>query len=218
MSAFGFRKPSDLPQTIALFPLTGVIVLPRGLLSLNVFEPRYLNMVDDALGGERLIGMIQPATGEEREAIPALADVGTVGRITAFQETGDGRYLITLTGVCRFSFEREIKTQTPYRQALVSYDEFADDLSQSFSDLIDRDELIASLKRYSTAHGYQVDWDAVEQTETETVVNIAAQLCPLDPAAKQALLEAQTLDDRAKALMALLMWDVAGDDGQRPVQ
>jgi Lon protease-like protein len=218
MSAFGFRKPSDLPDTIPLFPLTGVIVLPRGLLSLNVFEPRYLNMVDDTLGGQRLIGMIQPATGEEREAVPSLSDVGTVGRITAFQETGDGRYLISLTGVCRFAFEREVKVPTPYRQALVSYDEFAEDLTPSFIDSIDREELIATLKRYSTAHGYQVEWDAVEQTETETVVNIAAQLCPLDPAAKQALLEAQTLDERAKALMALLIWDVAGDDGQRPVQ
>lgn len=218
MSAFGFRKPTDLPQTIALFPLTSAIVLPRGLLSLNVFEPRYLNMVDDALGGQRLIGMIQPATGQERESVPSLSDVGTVGRITAFQETNDGRYLINLTGVCRFSFEREVKTQTPYRQAMVSYDAFAEDLNPSLIDTIDRDELIASLKRYSTAHGYQVDWSAVEQTETETVVNIAAQLCPLDPAAKQALLEAQTLEDRAKALMALLLWDVAGDDGQRPVQ
>jgi Lon protease-like protein len=120
--------------------------------------------------------------------------------------------------VCRFAYEREVKVSTPYRQALVSYDEFAEDLTPSFIDSIDREELIATLKRYSTAHGYQVEWDAVEQTETETVVNIAAQLCPLDPAAKQALLEAQTLDERAKALMALLIWDVAGDDGQRPVQ
>ena len=102
MSAFGFRKPSDLPQTLALFPLGGAILLPRGVLALNVFEPRYLNMVDDALGGERLIGLIQPAMGEDNQPVPDLSDVGTVGRITAFNETDDGRYLITLTGICRF--------------------------------------------------------------------------------------------------------------------
>jgi Lon protease-like protein len=218
MSAFGYRKPGDLPQTIPLFPLTGVIMLPRAQLSLNVFEPRYLNMIDDALGGDRLIGMIQPATGEEAEATPDLSDIGAVGRITTFQETGDGRYLINLTGVCRFRLEREFDSRTPYRQAIVDYEEFAADLSQSNGEKIDRPELIATLKRYSTAHGYQVDWDSVEQTNTETLVNVAAQLCPLDPAAKQALLEAQTLEDRAKALTALLIWDVAGDDEHRPLQ
>lgn len=218
MSAFGYRKPADLPQTIPLFPLVGAILMPRGVLALNVFEPRYLNMVDDALGGDRLIGMIQPATGEEDEATPDLADVGTVARLTAFQETGDGRYLITLTGICRFSLEREFDARTPYRQAIVGYEAFAEDLAPSSGERIDRINLISTLKRYSAAHGYQVDWDSVEQTNTETIVNIAAQLCPLDPAAKQALLEAQTLEDRAKALTALLIWDVAGDDNQRPLQ
>ncbi|MDX2274303.1 MAG: LON peptidase substrate-binding domain-containing protein [Hyphomonadaceae bacterium] len=218
MSAFGYRKPGDLPQTIPLFPLTGAILLPRGMLALNVFEPRYLNMVDDALAGGRLIGMVQPATGEEDNAIPELADVGTVGRITAFQETTDGRYLITLTGICRFNLHQELEAGTPYRQALVSYDSFADDLTAATGERVDRTELISTLKRYSAAHGYQVDWDSVEQTNTETIVNVAAQLCPLDPAAKQALLEAQTLEDRAKALTALLIWDVAGNDGQRPIQ
>ena len=123
VSAFGYRKPGDLPQTLALFPLAGAILLPRGVMALNVFEPRYLNMVDDALGGERLIGMIQPAGGEdERSRTRALADVGTVGRITAFNETDDGRYLITLTGVCRFDLEQELEAGTPYRQAIVNYD------------------------------------------------------------------------------------------------
>src|SRR5262245_1419373 len=115
MSAFGYRKPGDLPQTIAVFPLTGAIMLPRGVLALNIFEPRYLNMVDDALGGDRLIGMIQPATGDEDEPAPDLAEIGTVGRITAFQEMPDGRYLITLTGICRFELEREFDARTPYR-------------------------------------------------------------------------------------------------------
>lgn len=219
MSMFGYRKPGDLPQQIPLFPLAGAILLPRGLLALNVFEPRYLNMVDDALGGNRLIGMIQPAVGEEEAPTPGLAGVGAVGRITAFQETGDGRYLITLTGICRFKLERELDAGTPYRQARVNYDQFAPDLTPASGERVDRADLIATLKRYSAARGYEVDWDSVEQTNTETIVNVAGQLCPLDPAAKQALLEAPTLEDRAKALTALLIWDVAGDDQQqRPLQ
>ncbi|WP_395648367.1 LON peptidase substrate-binding domain-containing protein [Terricaulis sp.] len=217
MSAFGYRKPADLPQTVALFPLSGAILFPRGVLALNVFEPRYLNMVDDALGAERLIAVIQPATGEENEAIPALCNVGTIGRITTFSETDDGRYLITLTGVCRFDLEQEIKSGTPYRQALVSYDEYAADFSASPGVGIDRAGLIASLKDYARSRGYAVDWEAVDQAPIETVVNVASQVCPFDPAAKQALLEAPTLEDRSSALIALVEWGSAGDS-ERPLQ
>jgi Lon protease-like protein len=219
VSAFGFRKPEDLPQALALFPLDGVILFPRSVVSLNVFEPRYLNMVDDALGGERLIGIIQPATGEDGEPVPHLADVGTVGRITAFSETDDGRYLITLTGVCRFDYEQELEAGTPYRQALVNYEPFAGDFRQANDSGIDRLALIASLKRYASLHGFNVDWNSVEQAPTETVINVAAQLCPFDAAAKQALLEAVSLEERAQALVALVEWDNAADDqNNRPLQ
>lgn len=218
MSAFGFRKPSDLPQTLALFPLGGAILLPRGVLALNVFEPRYLNMVDDALGGERLIGLIQPAMGEENQPVPDLSDVGTVGHITAFNETDDGRYLITLTGICRFDIEQELEVGTPYRQAIVNYEPFADDFTSSPGRSIDRAGLIASLKTYAALHGFQVDWDSVEQAPTETIINVAAQICPFDEAAKQALLEAVTLEERAQTLLALVEWDAAAGDEQRPLQ
>ena len=218
MSAFGYRKPADLPQTIALFPLEGAVLYPRGVLALNIFEPRYLNMIDDALGEQRLIGMIQPAVGHEQETVPDLAEVGTVGRITTFSETDDGRYLVTLTGVARFQFEREIKAATPYRQALVSFDAFAADFAPAADLSIDRGELMKSLKTYAALHGFQVDWDSVEQAPTETVINVAAQICPFDAIAKQALLEAETLDDRCRALVALLEWDVASDDQRRPLQ
>lgn len=218
MSAFGYRKPADLPQTIPLFPLEGAILLPRGVLALNVFEPRYLNMVDDALGGDRVIGMIQPARRGAGDPVLDLADVGALGRITAFSETDDGRYMITLTGVARFTLEREIEAGAPYRQALVSYDAFAGDFTPSPGPGIDRAALIAALKTYAGLHGFQVDWESVEQAPTETIVNVAAQICPFDAAAKQALLESVTLEDRAQALVALLEWDVASDDGQRPVQ
>ncbi|MGE0741452.1 MAG: LON peptidase substrate-binding domain-containing protein [Hyphomonadaceae bacterium] len=216
MSAFGYRKPADLPQAVPLFPLEGAILLPRGVLALNVFEPRYLNMVDDALAGERLIGMIQPISEGAR---PDLSGVGSVGRITSFSETDDGRYLITLTGVCRFDLEQEIDAGTPYRQALVNYEPFAADFTMSGGERIDRKSLIASLKTYAALHGFQVDWESVEQAPTETIINVAAQICPFDTAAKQALLEAMTLEDREQALTALLHWDVAAGDGQqRPLQ
>jgi Lon protease-like protein len=218
MSSFGYRKPSDLPQTIPLFPLSGAILMPRSVLALNVFEPRYLNMVDDALGGSRLIGIVQPAIGHEDEATPDLAEIGTVGRITAFSETDDGRYLITLTGVCRFEIELELEAGTPYRQAVVLYDAFAEDFAAATGERIDRPKLIASLKTYAALHGFDVDWTSVERAPTETIVNVASQICPFDVAAKQALLEAVTLEDRAQALIALLEWDSASDDQHRPLQ
>ena len=218
MSAFGYRKPADLPRTIPLFPLAGALLFPRSALSLNVFEPRYLNMIDDALAGDRLIGVIQPAAGEENETIPKLSDVGAVGRITSFTETEDGRYLVTLTGVCRFALEHEIEADAPYRQALVSYEEFADDFNQANGRGIDREQLMASLRAYAALQGFQVDWSAVDKAPIETVVNLAAQLCPFDPAAKQALLEAVSLEQRCRALIALLEWDSASGDSQRPLQ
>jgi Lon protease-like protein len=218
VSAFGYRKPSDLPQTIPLFPLVGAILMPRGVLALNIFEPRDLNMVDDALGGDRLIGMVQPATGDEDNPVPDLADVGTVGRITAFSETDDGRYLITLTGICRFELGQELEAGTPYRQALVTYDQFENDFVQATGERIDRDGLIRSLKTYASLHGFQVDWESVELAPTETIINVAAQICPFDPAAKQAMLESVSLEERCQALLALLEWDRAAGDEQRPMQ
>lgn len=215
MSAFGYRRPSDLPELLSLFPLQGAVLYPRGVLALNVFEPRYLNMVDDALGADRLIGIIQPAIGEEDETVPLLADVGTVGRITTFSETEDGRYLVTLTGVCRFNLGDELEAGLPYRQARVTYDAFAADFTQAGDRGIDRAQLMRSLKTYATLHGFNVDWKSVEEAPTETVINVAAQICPFDPAAKQALLETQGLDERAAALIALLEWDNAGE-GERP--
>jgi len=215
VSAFGYRKPADLPQTLPLFPLAGAILFPRGVLPLNVFEPRYLNMVDDALGGERLIGMIQPAAGQDDVATPRLTHVGTAGRITSFSETDDGRYLITLTGVCRFSIEQEAPLLRPYRQARVAYDTFADDLRPA-EGRIDREKLRHALRAYVDNHGYEADWSAVDDAPTEALVNTVSVVCPFDPPAKQALLEASSLEDRCAALIALLEW--GADDGPRPLQ
>lgn len=219
MSAFGYRKPSDLPSTIPVFPLPGAILFPRSHLPLNIFEPRYLNMIDDALSSERVIGMIQPADALNGEG--ALSDVGTLGRITSFAETDDGRYLITLTGVCRYRVAQEMRTRTPYRQALVDYSAFESDLHQPPRRVkIDREKLRNALRRYVDTHGYQADWSAVDGAPSEALVNAVSTLCPFDPPAKQALLEAETLPERCAALIALLEMDAAQtpDEDSGPLQ
>ncbi|GAM97327.1 uncharacterized protein U91I_00952 [alpha proteobacterium U9-1i] len=213
MSQWGYRKAADLPQTIALFPLPSAILFPRGVLPLNIFEPRYLNMVDDALSGDRLIGMIQPAVGDENSPNPALSEVGTVGRITTFSETDDGRYLITLTGVCRFRISRELTSGAPYRQAIVTFEEFGADLYMPKAG-IDRERLREALERYVDIHGLQTDWSAVDEAAPETLVNACAVLCPFDPPAKQALLEAPSLAERCDALIALLEWSTDSGEGR----
>lgn len=216
MSAFGYRKPSDLPRDIPLFPLSGALLLPRAGLPLNIFEPRYLNMIDDALAGERVIGMVQPSD-LDFDGPPPLCAVGALGRITAFAETDDGRYLITLTGVCRFRITQELNAAKPYRRAIVDYEDFADDL-RALPALIDRDRLLPLLRRYADQRGYAIDWAAVDSANAETIVNLSAALIPFDPNAKQALLEAPTVEARCDALIALLEW--GDDDAQdgRPLQ
>lgn len=214
MSAY--RKIEDLPETLPLFPLAGAILFPRGGLPLNVFEPRYLNMVDDALASDRLIGMIQPASGQEQAAHPDLAEIGTAGRITSFSETEDGRYLITLTGICRFRLQREGGSGQPYRRALVAYDEFAGDLAPARG-RIDRDKLRLALRAYVDRRGYETDWSAIDKAPPEALVNAVSTLCPFDAPAKQALLEAPSLGERCKALIALLECD-ARDGGEHKLQ
>ncbi|MDX2237679.1 MAG: LON peptidase substrate-binding domain-containing protein [Hyphomonadaceae bacterium] len=218
MSAFGYRKPADLPTTAPVFPLGGAILFPRAPLPLNIFEPRYLNMVDDALAADRVIGMVQPLTSDARK--PALCEVGTLGRITSFSETNDGRYLITLTGVCRFRIERELDSGTPYRRCAVNYDDFARDLHEDTRDAeaVDRARLTNALKHYGDARELQIDWSSVEEASAEALVHAVAALCPFDAAAKQALLEAPTLCDCAATLVALLEFDAAGDGSESNMQ
>jgi uncharacterized protein len=204
MSSFGFRKPDDLPVTIPVFPLTGAVLFPRSALPLNIFEPRYLNMIDDALASDRLIGMIQPASGADA-ATPALAPVGCVGRITTFTETEDGRYLITLTGVCRFRVDRELTVKSPYRKVTPDWRPFAIDLSQRDNGgAIDQEILARALRDYANAKGFQVDWEATTDAPAEMLVNAVCAACPFDPGEKQLLLEADTLADRCDALVTLL--------------
>jgi len=211
-----YHKITDLPDTLPVFPLPGAVLFPRWELPLNIFEPRYLNMFDDAMGGGRMIGMIQ-SLGGPRER-PDIARVGCAGRITRFSETDDGRYIVTLSGICRFAVTRELDVMTPYRQVKPGWDAFAADLHPGpETGVPDRSDLIGALRFYIDAHSLQADWSAVEDAPMETLVHALAAGCPFTPPEKQALLEALTLADRARALIALL--EISGSGGDTgPVQ
>ena len=214
----GYVRALDLPQVIPVFPLEGAILLPRGQLPLNIFEPRYLNMVDDAMAGDRLIGMVQTRGGDPER--PALAPVGCVGKITGFAETPDGRYMITLTGVCRFALGEELPVGSPYRQVRARFAAFEDDLRQhERPPVVDRPRFLKALGRYLDRRGLGIDWDTAGQAPADALVNSLAMGLPFAPAEKQALLEAVTIADRAQALIALLEIDSAGgDDEPRSMQ
>jgi Lon protease-like protein len=199
-----YRTPDDLPKAVPVFPLTGALLLPRGGLPLTVFEPRYLAMVDDAIAGTRLIGMIQPTEPEEQSLKPALSQVGCLGRITAFKESEDHRYQVTLTGICRFAVVAELVVDTPYRQVDADYTRFACDLALNEESDLPRDRLMVALKNYLTRRELKADWQSVMNAPPEHLVNALAMLCPFEPAEKQALLEAPGWSERVATLVALL--------------
>jgi Lon protease-like protein len=219
-----YARPEDLAQTIAVFPLPGALLLPRGQMPLNIFEPRYLAMVDDAMRSEhRLIGMIQPdAAHPGPEARPNLYKVGCVGRITQLSETGDGRYLIQLTGIARFRVEEELAVTTPYRQCRVSYAPFTDDFTaRKGEDAVDRPRVLQALSDFLKANDLKVDWEGIEKAPNEALVNALAMMSPYGSAEKQALLEAPDLKTRAEILVAVTEIELArktATDGETPLQ
>ncbi|HEY1837776.1 MAG TPA: LON peptidase substrate-binding domain-containing protein [Rhizomicrobium sp.] len=193
-----------LPATLPVFPLTGALLLPRGQLPLNIFEPRYLAMVDAVMSANRLIGMIQPTEHEEKALKPALSAVGCAGRITGYQETDDGRYLLTLTGICRFRIAEELVVTTPFRQARADYSAFGGDLVIGSESEFPRERLLTALRDYLSRRDLKADWSSVMNAPAETLVNALAMLCPFQPAEKQALLEAPGWEERVDTLVALL--------------
>ena len=199
-----FTNLADLPVALPVFPLTGAVLLPRAQLPLNVFEPRYLTMVDAALAGTRFIGMIQPMEHEDTVLAPALSKVGCAGRITSFRETEDKRYLITLTGICRFRVAEEFVADTPFRQLRPDYSHYLADLIEDSTDHFPRDRLLGALKAYLSHRDLKADWKAVTNAPPETLVNALAMLCPFEPAEKQALVEARNWRERVDTLVALL--------------
>jgi Lon protease-like protein len=218
-----YRGPADLPAAIPVFPLPGALLLPRGQMPLNIFEPRYLEMIDDSLrSGHRLIGMIQPDTAHPGpEDKPNLYKVGCVGRITQLAEAGDGRYLIQLTGVCRFRVEHELSVMTAYRQCRVLYEPFADDfIARKGEQEVDRKALLTALSDFLKVNNLKADWEGIEKAPNEALVNALAMMSPYGPAEKQALLEAPDLKTRAEILIAVTEIELAKgrSDSEPPLQ
>jgi uncharacterized protein len=206
-----YTGPGDLPREIPIFPLTGALLLPRGQLPLNIFEPRYVAMVEATLASSRIIGMVQPrldlpdhAGGSGRYFDPELCTIGCAGRLTAFSETGDGRYLITLTGISRFRIVEETRNGLAYRTARISADEFASDfVARAGEDHVDRSELLRAFRDYLDANNLETDWESVGKASTEALVNALAMMSPFGAPEKQALLEAPDLKTRADTLVAI---------------
>ncbi len=202
-----YADPCELPASFPVFPLAKALLLPRGQLPLNIFETRYLAMIDDVMKTHRIIGMIQPnpdAPGAD------LFPVGCAGRITQLAETGDGRYLLTLTGIARFKVIEEIETATPYRQCRVDFAPFAIDFSpRAGEDLVDRDGLLRTLRSFAETNDLQLDWDSIHEAPNEALVNALSMMSPFGPKEKQALLEAQDLKGRADVLVAITEIELA---------
>jgi Lon protease-like protein len=211
-----YESAADLPDRIPVFPLTGALLLPSGQMPLNIFEPRYMEMVDSAIAGARLIGMIQPALDAAESAVhPRLCDVGCVGRLTQFSETGDGRYLVTLSGVSRFRVLEEVEAGTPYRQARVAYEGFSDLAEpRRGEEAVDRDALLRTFRAYLEANGLEADWESVNRASNAGLVTALSMMSPWGPPEKQALLESPDHAARADTLIAITEYALAGADGQ----
>jgi Lon protease-like protein len=207
-----YRVAEDLPETIALFPLSAALLLPGGRMPLNIFEPRYLQMVDETIAGSRLLGMIQPSLdGAVRaDGEPELCAVGCIGRIISLAESGDGRYLIALQGICRFRVAEELSVRTPFRQARMV--PFLADLDEDAGGAdVDRPALLRAFRAYLDANDLQADWESVSRAENATLVNALSMMAPYGPAEKQALLEAPDLKTRAETLIAITEIALARD-------
>ena len=195
-----FVSLNDLPKKIPIFPLTGAVLFPKTQLPLNIFEPRYVQMLNAALATQhKLIGMIQPIAGSDN----SLKKVGCVGRVTSYNETDDHRYLITLNGIIRFEIENELDTTTQYRQVEVNYENFITDLKSEDVTNVDRESLLKLIKKYLKNKSLLADWDIIQQTPTEQLINYSGVLVPFTPEEKQLLLEAKTIMGRSRALEAL---------------
>lgn len=215
-----YSSPDEVPNVIAVFPLTGALLLPRGELPLNIFEPRYLAMIDDAMKSHRIIGMIQPEDRAANRDVPELLTVGCAGRITQLAESGDGRYLLTLTGIARFRIVDEIAAMTPYRQCRVDFSDFLSDFTPRVGEnAVDRDSVIRTLRDFAEANQLEIDWTSIHEAPNEALVNALAMMSPYGPKEKQALLEAPDLKARAEVLVAITEIELArGKNASSPLQ
>jgi Lon protease-like protein len=208
---------ADLPASVPVFPLAGALLLPGAQRPLNIFEPRYVEMVDAALAGDRLIGLIQPqdASEESPRGRAPLQRIGTVGRLTHFEETGDSRYFIILEGLCRFEPMSELTVLTPYRQCLIDTSRFASDFDVALGEeKVDRDRFLKMMRDYAEFGNFELNWKEIEQTGTAALVNFCCMVSPYGAAEKQLLLEAESLEARAEALIALAEIEMARGAGK----
>ncbi|MEP2942456.1 MAG: LON peptidase substrate-binding domain-containing protein [Hyphomicrobiales bacterium] len=203
----------DLPTSIPIFPLSGALLLPHGQMPLNIFEPRYLAMIDAAIAGDRVIGMVQPSFDDNQKEDCGLCKVGCAGRIVSLSETGDNRYLISLIGISRFTIQRELEVTTPYRQILADWRPYQNDLQTDKSgDDVDRDGLLKTFRSYLDVNNLEADWESIEETQTHILVNALSMMTPYGAAEKQALLEANNLKIRAETLIAITEMSLAQQD------
>lgn len=209
---------ADLPDTLPVFPLPGALLLPRARLPLHLFEPRYLQMLEDSLKTDaRLIGMVQPNPSHGRDN--ALHQIGCAGRVTQFSETEDGRYMITLSGVSRFRIKREVDGFAPYRRCEVGWTGFDRDLGkQECDEDFDRDAFMGLLDRYFTARSLQTDWETLQDAEDELLINSLSMLLEFEPEDKQALLEAPCLCTRRETLVTLIEFSLRGGSAEEILQ
>ena len=199
-----YNSITELPNKLAIFPLTGAVLFPQTQLPLNIFEPRYLQMIDEVLSSpDRIMGMIQPNVSKNDPNSKNLKKVGCAGRISSFSETGDGRYLVTLTGLIRFEVNNELDTTTQYRQIITNYDNYKEDLLPANVENIDRKSLLILIKKYLEQRNLLIDWEIIEQSPTEQLINYSGVLVPFEPEEKQLLLETKSLFDRCKTLESL---------------
>ena len=214
-------SPAELPASIPLFPLSGALLLPYSHRPLNVFEPRYIEMIDNALAGNRLIGLIQPEdTSEEspRGRAPLLK-IGTIGRLTHWEENGEGRYFIILEGLTRFEVVSELTVLTPFRQATIDATAFASDFNHDFGeDEVDRDRFLKMMKDYAEFANFELNWDEIKKTGTADLVNFGCMVSPYGAREKQMMLEARSLRDRAETLIALAEFEMAKGGTGAPLQ
>ena len=215
-----YSAPEEVPDVIAVLPLTGALLLPRGELPLNIYEPRYLAMIDDAMKSHRIIGMIQPEDNAAARDIPSLLAIGCAGRITQIAETGDGRYHLTLTGISRFRIVEEIVAMTLYRQCRVDFSAFLTDFTPRVGEnAVDRDSVLRTLRDFAEANQLQIDWTSIREAPNEALVNALSMMSPYGPKEKQALLEAPDLKARAEVLVAITEIELArGKNASSPLQ
>ena len=195
---------ADLPRVIPVFPLPGALLLPGGHLPLHIFEPRYRAMIQDVLAGPRIIGMMQPRNPNQKAKVQDLYGIGCAGRVQAFRETDDGRFYITLKGICRFAVVEELDAGTPYRQTVVTYARYRADMLPGSDVPVDREKLMPALREFLTRFEVTIDWEALEKVPDDALVRSLAMMCPFEPNEKQALLEAETPTDRGTLVTALI--------------